>query len=196
MRLLLVLRLTVGLVPTAALANDIPLSVIGLPFAPEAPKPVKPDHPLYHRVTVGDVEAMPGSIRFSIARPSTINEGLRDTLRRMNLLAPIESDARARLTTRWVSADGDSMFARGKSASVAFHYTLSRIDKGSVIFDRQIDTGAKTSGSAPGGSMQTLRAAVAVNFASMAYCLDKAAYGNAPNDCALTPLFEVRVSRW
>lgn len=196
MRLFRLLAAALALAPTAALANDIPLSVIGLPFAPEAPKPVKPDHPLYHRITVGDVEAMPGSVRFSIARPSTINAGLRDTLRRMNLLAPVESDARARLTARWVSADGDSIFARGENASVALHYTLSRMDTQSVIFDRQIDTEAKASGSALNGSMQTLRAAVAVNFASLAYCLEKAAYGDAPGDCALTPLFEVRVSRW
>lgn len=138
---------------------------------------------------------MPGSVRFSIARPSTINDGLRDTLRRMNMLAPIEADARVRLTARWVAADGDSMFARGKAASVTLRYALSRLDTRAIIFDREIDTGAKASGSALSGSMQTLRAAVAVNFASMAYCIDKAAYGNAPSDCALTPLFEVRVSR-
>jgi hypothetical protein len=40
-----------------------------------------------------------------------------------------------------------------------------------------------------------VRAAIAANFASAANCIDRAAYGTAPSDCALTPKFSVSVTR-
>lgn len=176
---------------------DIPLVAIGLPFAPETPKPVSPDHPLYHRVAVSEIEAMPGSVRFSTARPSTINDGLRDTLKLMNLLAPTDAEARVRLVAHWGGMAVPSKFmARTKQVTTTIGYRLTRIDSGAVLFDRQIETTVDERGAGLDGGMGAARAATAVNFASMAACIDKAAYGRAPDNCALTPKFSVSVSRY
>jgi len=77
--------------------TDIPLVAIGLPYAPEAPVPIGAEHPLYHRVSVAEIADLPSALRWSVARLSTINKGLRDTLERMNMLAPDEAQARFRL---------------------------------------------------------------------------------------------------
>ena len=182
--------------PAVAVAGpDIPLIAVGLPFAPETPTPVAADHPLFQRVAFSQIENLPGSARFSTARPSTIHNGLRDTLKRMNMLAESEATAKARLVVRWVSIEPSSPFAAGKSASATLAYRLVRIDNGQTLFERTIRTTVEQSGAHHDGSMAGRRSAVAANFASAALCLDKASFGNAPADCALQPLFQVRVER-
>jgi hypothetical protein len=181
-----------GIFPHSALPSEIPLMAVGfgLRYSPETPAQILPSHPLYNRVIVDPIADMPGAVRFSIARPSSINEGLRLTLEHLHFLAPNAADAKARLTARWVGYDGGGMLLGGKRGTVTVRYTLTRIDNGAVIFDREITSNA-TADSRAGGPMPTLRAATAVNFASMAGCIDKAAFGRAPDNCALTPQFHV-----
>jgi hypothetical protein len=58
----LCLAVAIALSPAPAFAADVPLSPIGLPFSPGAPRPVAPDHPLYHRIMVDAVADMPGVV--------------------------------------------------------------------------------------------------------------------------------------
>jgi len=183
--------------PAAALAGpDIPLIAIGLPFAPEAPKPLSPEHPLFGRITFAQIDQLPGSVRFSVAAPGSIHKGLRDTLAQMKMLAPDAPSAKVRLIARWVSVEPSSPFVAKGDASATLAYQLVRIDTGETIFQRTIRTTIKASGSHLDGTMGGRRGAVAVNFASLAFCLDKAALGSAPADCALQPLFGVNLRRF
>lgn len=43
----------------AASADDIPLVAIGLPFEPEAPRPVPPDHPLFELIEIPEIVDLP-----------------------------------------------------------------------------------------------------------------------------------------
>lgn len=189
------LAIMLGILPHSNVSNEIPLVAVGfgLRYSPDTPVPVSPDHPLYSRVLIDPIEEMPSSVRLSIARPSSINEGLKLTLEHLHMLAPTSTDAKVRLTARWVAYDGGGMLG-GKRATVTLHYRLTRLDSGAVIFDREVMTEA-TADDRAGGPMPTLRAATAVNFASIAGCLDKAAFGRAPSDCALTPQFHVTTRR-
>ncbi|CCW20061.1 hypothetical protein EBBID32_44320 [Sphingobium indicum BiD32] len=180
----------------AAPSPDIPLVAIGLPFAPEKPMPVARDHPLYHRVAVGDVEGITAIVRFKAAPPGRLHKGLRETLDRMNLLAPSDGEARVRLVATWQGLDSPaSLLVASKETTATLHYQLVRIDNHQVLLDRTIATTVKGEGSALDGGMGMARAAIAANFASAAACMDKAAYGRAPDDCALQPLYGVSVSR-
>lgn len=194
MRHLILLTLALA-APAAAAGPDIPLVAIGLPFAPEAPQPVTASHPLYQRIAFTRIDDLPGSTRFSTARPSTIHNGLRDTLKRMNMLAADEASAKARLIVRWIAIEPTSPFVARKTATATLAYRLERIDNGATIFERTIKTTVQQSGAHLDWSMGGRRAAVAANFASAALCLDKASFGTAPADCALQPLYQVRVDR-
>lgn len=187
--------------PLAA-SGDIPLVAIGLPFSPETPQPVDPKHALYHDVVVGEVEGLPATVKSSAmnfiaaAKRSSINAGLQESFRRMNLLAPDAATARKRLTVTWVGSRTPFKIGSRNTGSVTFHYRLTRVDSGVALFDRDITTSAEGGGA--DASMRdngTIRAAIAANFASAANCLDRAAYGPAPADCALTPRFSVSVVR-
>jgi hypothetical protein len=181
--------------PAAALETDIPLIALGLPFAPEAPKPVSSIHPLFESISFGEIENLPGSIRFSTARPTTIHNGLRDTLKHMNMLAPSEASAKGRLIVTWVSIEPSGAFVARDTASATLAYRLVRLDNNKTVFERTIRTTVRQSGAHFDSSMSGRRAAIAANFASAAFCLDKASLGAAPADCALQPLFDVRVDR-
>ena len=76
------------------------------------------------------------------------------------------------------------------------HDDWRAIDDGRELFDRDVTTSAE--GGGVDASMRDngiVRAAIAANFASAANCLDRAAFGDAPGDCALTPRFSVSVVR-
>jgi hypothetical protein len=187
--------------PALADPGDIPLVAIGLPFAPETPAPVAPDHVLYHDVAVGEIEGLPSTIKSSAlnwiaaAKRSSVNEGLVETFRRMNLLGT-DAAARKRLGVRWVGSRTPFRIATRNQASVTLHYRLTRADTGQLLFERDITTSAK--GDGVDASMRdngAVRAAVAANFASAAWCIDRAAYGPAPANCALTPRYSVSVVR-
>jgi hypothetical protein len=203
MRFLLASTLLVMIVaPTAATANDISMVAIGLPFAPETPKPVAATHPLYHHVLIDEIEGLPSTIGSSrlnfikAAKRSSVNAALRETFQRMNLLAPDDTAAHVRLVVRWGASRTPFKIGAHNVATTTLHYRLVRIDSGQLLFDRDITTSAEGAGA--DASMRDngiVRAAVAANFASAANCLDHAAFGTAPSDCALTPKFSVSVVR-
>ena len=175
--------------------GDIPMVAIGLPFEPEAPEPVGLAHPLFHDVTIGEIERPPPTVKSSAlnwvaaAKRSSINAAMLETFRQMNLLAPSPAAARKRLVVSW-------NIGTRNATTVTIHYRLIRVDSGEVLFDRDIVTSSRGAGADAGmHDNGILRAAIATNFASAADCLDRAAFGTAPADCALTPLFSVSVNR-
>ena len=186
----------------ARAAGDLPLVVIGQSFSPSTPTPVRPDHPLYHRVALAEIDDLPPAVGrtlvgvISSATRSSVNEGLAETLRRMNLLAPTDADARVRLTARWAGVETPFRIGSEGRSTATLSYRLARIDSGQTLFERRIVTTAEGRGIDAGRrAINTARTAIAVNFASLSACLDKAALGKAPQDCALTPLFKVDVTR-
>ncbi len=189
-------------VPVQAGSDDVSMVAIGLPFSPETPKPVGSAHPLFRDVEVGEIQALPTTVKSSslnfiaAAKRSSINAALRETLQRMNLLAPTAATARKRLEISWKGGRAPFHIGTSNTATVTLQYRLVRIDTGQLLFDRAITTSAK--GGGVDASMRdngVMRAAISANFASAANCLDHAAYGTAPHDCALTPLFSVSVVR-
>ncbi|WP_242125970.1 hypothetical protein [Sphingobium sp. Sx8-8] len=188
--------------PVEAMAQEIPLVGIGLPYSPESPRPLVPAHPLYQRIEVGEIEGLPPTIKSSslnwiaAAKRSSINMALRESLERMNMLASNTGAARARLIVGWGGDSTPFRIARRNRTTVTMHYRLIRIDNGQLLFDRDISTSVE--GGGVDASMRDngiVRAAIATNFASAVNCLDHAAFGEAPADCALVPLFSVSVTR-
>lgn len=183
-------------------AADIPMVAIGLPFAPETPRPVAASHPLHHRIETGEIAGLPPTIKSSAlnwiaaAKRSSVNTALRESFERMNMLAPDAASSRARLLVQWKGSDTPFRIATKNEASVTMHYQLVRIDTGQTIFDREITTSAQGGGVDAGmRDNGIVRAAIAANFASAANCIDRAALGTAPADCALVPRFSVSVER-
>lgn len=203
MRRLLVLLCAIAFSSSAQADDDVPLVPIDLPFAPEAPAPLPPTHPLYHRITLSSVSDMPATVGASAtmglmaaAKRSSFEKGLRDTLDRLNMLAASDADARFRLTPKWQGMDAPFRMSFSSRATVRMGWSLTRIDNGQEIFQRDIATSAEAKGG--DGNRRSIgvgRVALMANIASAALCLDKAAYGRAPQDCALTPQFKYQAPR-
>lgn len=202
MRRTLILGLALVATPVGADPGDLPMVAIGLPFGPETPTPLDPGHALYQSIEVGEIEGLPATIKSSslnfiaAAKRSSVNAALRESFRRMNLLAPDPATARKRLAVSWGGSRTPFHIGTHNATSVTFRYRLTRIDNGLLLFDREITTSA--SGGGADASLRDngiVRAAIAANFASVANCLDRAAYGAPPADCALTPKFSVSVVR-
>jgi hypothetical protein len=188
--------------PAEAASGDIPMVAIGLPFTPETPMPLISTHPLYHRVEISEIEQLPATVKSSAlnfiaaAKRSSINAALRESFERMNLVAPDAASARTRLSVTWLGRETPFRISTRNSTTVTFRYRLVRIDNGELLFDREISTSAEGGGvDAAMRDNGIVRAAIAANFASAANCLDRAAFGTAPADCALTPSFSVSVVR-
>jgi hypothetical protein len=186
----------------AAPGDDIPLVAIGLPFSPETPHPVTAKHPLYQRVAIGEIQGLPaviGSNKLNVigaARRSSVNAGLIESFREMEMLAPDASAAKFRLSASWIGSHMPFHIGTHNEATTTLHYQLTRIDNGQMLFERDITTAAEGGGvDAAMRDIEILRAAIAANFASAANCLDHAAYGNAPQDCTLTPKYAVSIER-
>jgi hypothetical protein len=176
--------------------DDVSMVAIGLPFAPEEPTPVDRSHPLFRDVAVADIADLPSTVKSSAmnfiaaAKGSSINAALRETMRQMNMLAP--GNGRKRLQVTWLGGRTPFHIGTRNESSVTFRYRLERVDTGQALFEREITT--RATGSGGNGAMRVngiMRAAIAANFASAANCLDRAAFGTAPEDCALTPRFGV-----
>jgi len=189
MRIPILLMLLAGAAPASAQTRVSLLPFEGqLAFAPEAPRTLPADHPLYARVIVEPVREMPGrigSILVPITTPNEFNAALRQTLASANMLAGPDT-ARTRLRVTWRRFDLPFRISISSRATVAVHYELSRIDTGEIIFAREIVTQADARGG--DGSTRargTGRAAILANIASLTLCLDKAAVQGAPADCAL-----------
>lgn len=183
-------------------SGDIPMVAIGLPFAPAGPVPLEATHPLFHDVTVGDIDGLPATVKSSplnwiaAAKRSRNNAALAETFRRMNLLAEAPAAGRKKLSVTWMGDRTPFHIGSNNVTSVTLRYRLHRVDNGQLLFDREITTSVRGGGA--DASMRDngiVRAAIATNFASAANCLDRAAFGAAPTDCALTPLFSVSVVR-
>ena len=147
---------------------------------------------MFHRVIVEDVQNMPsrvGSIFTPVTDPREFNAALRSTLASANMLAQGAGDARARLRVTWRQFDLPFHIGLSSRATVAINYELSRIDNGQVVFSRVISTEAEAhGGNASTRAQGTGRAAILANIASVTLCLDKAAYGQEPADCAVSPV--------
>ena len=161
----------------------------GLSFTPESPRAIQADHPLFRRIELEETENMPGrigSFLTPITKPSEFNEALRSTLASANMLAETSDTARARLRVVWRQFELPFRISISSKAMVAIYYELSRLDNGQVIFSREIVTHAEARGG--DGSTRargTGRAAILANIASVTLCLQKAAFGQDPSNCAL-----------
>lgn len=199
-RSLAALFLGMSAMPGAALA-DIPLTVIGLPFEPETPRPVASTHPLYKLIEVGEIEGLPPTVKSSAlnfiaaAKRSSINAGLRKSLELMNLLAPDAETSRGTLHVTWVGSDTPFKIGGKNVASVTMRYRLVRKRDNAQLFEREIRTEVSGDGNVEMRDNGIVRAAIAANFASAAYCMDHASLGTDPGDCTLTPKFAVTVYR-
>lgn len=91
-----------------AARNDIPMVAIGLPFTPETPAPVEPDHVLYHDIRIEEIRDLPPTIKSSglnfiaAAKRSSVNAALRESFVRMNLSAQDPASGRKRLIATWL----------------------------------------------------------------------------------------------
>jgi hypothetical protein len=156
-------------------------------FGPEAPRALPADHPLYGRVIL-ETAAAGVHGQNAGAKSREWDEALRSTLASGNMLARDPADARVRLTVRWRSLDVPFRIGISSRATMAALYELRRIDTGQVIFSREIVTQVQArGGNAATRAKGTGHAAVAANLASAFLCMDKAAFGHAPANCALSP---------
>lgn len=201
MRFVLSLGLLLFATPGYGAPNELPLVAIGLPFAPETPRPVVDTHVLYRHLQIAEIEGLPPTIKSSrlnfiaAAKRSSVNAALRETFERMNLLAPDGGIAHVLLTATWEGSKTPFRIGSHNEAMVTLRYRLVRIDDARVLFDRRITTSAAGGGAdASVRDNGIVRAAIAANFASAANCIDHAAYGTAPNECSLKPKFSVSVS--
>jgi len=176
---------------TSTLAKSFPLNPMGLPFAPESPRPLAPDHPLYRQVALDPVVDMPGkvgSFLVPITSAKEMNEALRDTLDRANMLAPPGAQAKARLVVRWAGLNAPAKISFSSEATATLSYSLIKVENGQELFRRDIVTASRSTGGDASDRLKgNARLAILTNLASAVLCLDKAAYGQAPANCALTP---------
>jgi hypothetical protein len=160
----------------------------GLTFS-QAPGPLAPDHPLYHRVALAPLAGMPdrvGALFNRFADPKEVSGALHDALAGAGMAADAPAAAKARLTVTWLGLEAPIKIGFSSHATARIRYALTRVDNGQTIFARDIVTEVKAKGGDGAKRLQgTARAAIAANIASAIFCLDKAAYGQAPADCAL-----------
>ncbi len=190
--------LLIGATPAAA-NPPFPLAPFGLPYSPEAPVPLPADHPLYRKVAIDPIVGMPekvGAFLAPITKRVEMDEAIRETLDKANMLAPAGTPPKFRLSVRWVSFFAPQKISFSSEASAEIAYTLTRIDSGAQIFTRIIRTAATARGGDGTARLQgNARMALTTNLASAWVCMDKAAYGNAPADCALTALARFQAPR-
>lgn len=193
---LIVLCLAAVATPGAAATPAVPLQPMGLPFAPESPRPLSPDHPLFHGVALDPVADMPGKVGkflIPITSAAEVNEALRQTLERANMLAPSDGRPSFRLLVRWGALNAPARISFSSEATATLSYTLIRVENGQELFRREISTVSRSRGGEGADRLKgNARLAIMTNLASAVLCLDKAAYGRAPADCALTPQMSYR----
>ena len=160
----------------------------GLTFS-KAPARLAPDHPLYHRVALEPRAGMPdrvGHLFSKFADPKEVSGALRDALAGAGMAAEAPAAPKARLSVTWLGLEAPLKIGFSSHATARIRYALTRADNGQTIFTRDIVTEVKAKGGDGAKRLQgTARAAIAANIASAIFCLDKAAYGLAPADCAL-----------
>jgi hypothetical protein len=128
--------------PTAANADDIPLVAIGLPFEPEAPRPVTPDHPLFELIDIHEIAELPGTVGGSAlsfikaAKRSSMNKALHETFRQMHLLAPDPARSRGTLFVTWIGTQTPFKIGGRNEATVTMCNRLVRKGHGLPATDR------------------------------------------------------------
>ena len=153
------------------------------------PRTVPADHPLRGRIAVEPIAAMPkrvGTLFVSVAKPAEFDTAIKLALEQSRMLAGPEAAPKARLHVTWRWLDAPAKIGNSARASVAIAYELRRIDTGQTIFQREVRSEAKTTGG-PDASQRlrhNARMAIQRNIAAVVTCLDLAAYGRAPADCA------------
>jgi len=181
-----------------AQAKAFPLQPVGLPFAPDSPRPLSPDHPLYRQVALELLADMPekvGKFLIPITSSKEMNEALRQTLDRANMLAPPGAQPKARLLVRWAGLDAPQKISFSSEATASLSYTLVRAQNNEQLFRRDITTFSRSTGGKGSDRLKgNARLAILTNLASAIVCLDKAAYGRAPADCALKPKMTYRAT--
>lgn len=127
------------------------------------------------------------------AKRSSFEKALRQTMDTLNMLAPTDAEAKVRLSPRWIDMNAPFRISFSSRASVTMGWSLTRIDNSQLLFQRDISTAAESNGG--DGTARTVgvgRVALMTNIASALSCIDKAAYGAAPQDCALSPNFQYK----
>ena len=146
------------------------MNPIGLPFAPDSPKPLAPDHPLYHQIALDPVADMPskvGSFLVPITSAKEMNEALRDTLERANMLAPPGAQAKARLVVRWAGLNAPAKISFSSEATARLSYSLIKIENGQELFRRDIATVSRSTGGDASDRLKgNARLAILTNLAS------------------------------
>lgn len=175
----------------AAAKSDVPLSPVGLPFGPNTPQRVSAGHPLFRTVAIVETDALPE--RLGPAKRAAFVTALTGTLDRLGMLAADPAQARFRLAPSWLDMDSPFRISFKSKATVRMAWRVTRADTGKTIFAREIATVAESSGgSAPERKKGVERVALMTNIASAAGCIQQAAIGRPPGDCALTPGFTYR----
>jgi hypothetical protein len=192
MRTSLPLLLSLALTSPAALdAQTISMATaVDVPhlYGTDGPRAVPAEHALHRRITIEPIAGMPkpiGKFLVPIAKPEQINEALRTSFDRAQMLAgPAGAGAKLFVTLR--SFDVPWKIGASHDATLTMGYELRRIDNGQVVFQRDITTHSRGSGGDAAERMKlNARLAVQKNIASAIACLDKAAYGAAPADCTI-----------
>jgi len=190
MRIFLIPALLLAAAPAQA-GQSVPLTPpVGATFlyGGDGPRSVPDGHPLRGRITVEPVLEMPkrvGSLLMPVTKPAEFDRALKATLEHAGLLAGPADPPKARLLVTWRWLDAPARFGTRAHATVEIGYELRRIDTGQTIFQREVRTESRAHGGAASERVRlNARMAVQRNIASAVACLDKAAYGAAPADCA------------
>lgn len=157
-------------------------------YGPEGPRAVPTDHALYRRIVIEPIAGMAkpvGKFLVPIARREQVDEALRTSFERARMLSPPDAAA-ARLLVTLRTFDVPWTIGFSHQTTVVISYELRRSDNGQTIFQRDIKTQSIGQGGDASERMRlNARLAVQKNIASAIACIDKAAYGLAPADCAI-----------
>lgn len=182
------------LIAAPAIAHPVSLAVPTDPqilFGAAGPRSLPADHVLRAHVAVAPIVGAPdkiGKFLLPITNARELNEGLSESLAHSGMLDGATGKPAFRLVPTWEAFDAPAKIGFSSHASVTIHYKLERINTGAVIFARSITTTSESRGGDASDRLKGVaRLAILTNFASAVACLDRAAYGAAPADCALKP---------
>jgi hypothetical protein len=157
-------------------------------YGSAGPRVVPDDHPLRGRIAVEPVAAMPkrvGSLLIPVTKPAEFDSAMKLALEQSKMLAAAGADPKARLHVTWRWLDAPAKIGNRAHASVVLAYELRRIDTGQTLFQREVRTESHATGGVASERIRhNARMAIQHNIASAVACLDQAAYGRAPADCA------------
>ncbi len=161
-------------------------------FSPHTPQVVAADHPLAGKIMVDPIVGAPEKIctfMNAFAHAKELNAAFSTGMADAGMASTGSIGGPFRLTATWVSFDSPFKISASSRAAVTIRYELQRVSSGAVIFQRDITTSAESfGGNAADRQRGTVRATISANFAGAIWCLEQAAYGNAPENCAVSPV--------